>query len=102
MSSVSAGRGGVTVNGWLLSAPPREFVSKRSGQPMTLVELRDPQRLGNSLVIFLDGEAGVLSSAVPPRPVTLTLDELSGGRGRGELTGRVGREALVAALGLGR
>lgn len=101
-SSVSAGRGGLTVNGWLLAASPREFVSKRSGEPMTIVELRDPRRLGNSVVIFLDGNAGVLASAEPSRPVTVTLDEVSGGRNRGELTGRVAREALVAALGLGR
>lgn len=90
--------GGLTVHNWLLATQPREFNSKKTGELMTVAELRDPARLSNSLVLFLDGPAGRLASGAASTAVTVRLDEVRGGRNRGELTGRVSRESLEAAV----
>jgi hypothetical protein len=100
MMSTSAPRGGVTFNSWVLAGSPREFTSKSTGTAMTLVELRDPERLGNSLVLFADGPLGKLAAVRPSTPVTLRVDEVRGGRHRGELSGSVARVVLEAALGV--
>ena len=50
--------------------------SKSTQQPMTVVELRDPARLGNSIVIFLDGPAGPLEAVEPGAEVTPHLEEV--------------------------
>ncbi|MBX6369891.1 MAG: hypothetical protein IRZ04_18060 [Rhodospirillales bacterium] len=89
--------GGVVVN-WLLAAPARTFTSKTTGEPKTVIELRDPSRLSNSLVVFLDGSAGTLGAVQPRTPIALRLDEVRAGRGRGELIGVVAREAVEAAF----
>lgn len=83
---------------WLLAAPVRSFVSKASGATRTVVELRDPARLGNSLVLFLDGEAGPLANVPANTRVTLRVDEVRSGSHRGELIGSVSREAVMEAF----
>jgi hypothetical protein len=89
--------GGLTVS-WLLASPVRSFVSKRDDQPRTVVELRDPARLSSSLVFFLDGEPGRLASLPVNSRVTVRVDEVRSGRGRGELVGSVSRAALEEAF----
>lgn len=91
-------QGGLTIEQWVLAADPREFVSKSSGQPMTVLELRDPARLGNSVVLFLDGPVGSLAGGSPRTPITLHLEEVRSGRGRGELIGRAAREVVEKSL----
>ena len=91
--------GGLTVS-WLLAAPVRSFVSKTSGQTCTVVELRDPARLGNSLVLFLDGESGPLAQVSPNTLLTLRVTEVRSGSGRGELIGTATRESVEAAFAL--
>ena len=95
--SVTNTKGGVTVT-WALAAEPRSFTSKTTQQPMTVVELRDPVRLGNSIVLFLDGQAEKLGTVPPGTEVTLHLEEVRAGRGRGELVGRASREDVEAAF----
>lgn len=90
-------QGGVIVM-WLLAAPVRSFKSKSSGETKTVVELRDPIRLSNSLTVFLDGDAGELEKVAPRSMITLRVDEVRPGRGRGELIGSVSREAVEAAF----
>lgn len=96
----SAMRGGVTVS-WLLAAPVRSFDSKRDGRRRTVVELRDPSRLGNSLVVFLDGDADKLEAVQPGALVTLHVEEVRSGQGRGELIGTASREAVERAFAAG-
>jgi hypothetical protein len=90
--------GGFTLS-WLLAAPARSFTSKTTGTSKTVIELRDPQRLAQSLTVFLDGEAGPKLEAVPPRSlITLHVEEVRSGRGRGELIASVERAAVEAAF----
>jgi hypothetical protein len=93
-----AGVGGLVVS-WVLGQPVRGYVSKKTSTPGTIVELRDPARLGNSLTVFLDGEPGALASIAPNTLVTLRLESVSAGRRYGELTGRASRVAVEAAFG---
>jgi len=93
--------GGVTFT-WLLGGPVSSFVSKATGEPKTVIELRDPARLRNSLVLFLDGEPGELERIKPHTTVTLRVDEVRKGSGRGELIGEVNREAVETAFGRAR
>jgi hypothetical protein len=92
-------RGGLTV-AWLLAAPVRSFDSKKDGNRRTVIELRDPTRLGNSLVVFLDGDAGKLASVQPSTVVTLHVEEVRSGQGRGELVATATREAVERAFGV--
>lgn len=89
--------GGLVVS-WLLAAPVRSFVSKVDNKKRTVFELRDPARLGNSLVVFLDGEPGTLAAVPPNTRITLRLDEVRSGRGRGELVGSVPRAVVEQAF----
>jgi hypothetical protein len=95
-SSIPAGT--VRFDCWLVAAPPRDFTSKKSGALLTIVELRNPQNLGNSVVFFADGAVGRLASVPAGQVVSVPADEVAGGRNRGELTGRITRPALEAAL----
>jgi len=92
-------KGGLTVE-WLLAAPVRSFVSKTSGKTKTVVELRDPTRLGNSLVVFLDGEAAGLARIEPSTIGTLHVEEVRSGQGRGELIGTATRKDVEQAFGV--
>ncbi|HVM16416.1 MAG TPA: hypothetical protein VM290_02395 [Gaiellaceae bacterium] len=94
--------GGLTVNNWLLVSEARSFVSKRDNQTRTVVELRDPSRLSSSLVLFLDGEPGPLAAVPINSRVTLRVDEVRSGRGRGELVGSVSRAAVEQAFSSAR
>ena len=94
----AAPAGGLTLVGWLLTAPARSFVSKRDDKTRTVIELRDPMRLGNYVVLFLDGDAGSLVSAPLNTRVTVRLDEVRSGRGRGELIGSAARAAVEQAF----
>jgi hypothetical protein len=90
--------GGLTVS-WFLASPARSFTSKASGARRTVIELRDPQRLSQSLTVFLDGEVGPVLQGVPARSVvTLHVEEVRSGRGRGELIATVARPAVEAAF----
>jgi hypothetical protein len=94
--TVEAELGGVFV-AWILSQPVRSYESKKDGQPKTVVELRDPARLGNSITVFLDGEAGPLAHTSTNALVKVRFDEVRPGQGRGELVGTVERAVLEAA-----
>ena len=89
--------GGITVS-WILAQPVRGYVAKSDGQPRTIIELRDPARLGNSITLVCDGEVGKLESVPAHKVITLQLDEVRGGRSRGELVGSASREAIEHAL----
>lgn len=82
---------------WLLADDVRTIRTK-DGNERTVVELRDPRRLSQSLVVWLDGPAGALASAVPGTLVQLHVDAARPGRGRGELIGQVERSAVEAAF----
>jgi hypothetical protein len=96
----TAEQGGIIVHKWLVASPPREFAVKATGEPMTIVELRNSRRLSDSLALFVEGPAGRLAAVEPSRVVAVHLDSVQGGRGRGELTARVDRDAIEAALGV--
>lgn len=90
--------GGFTLS-WLLAGPARSYTSKASGKRRTLIELCDPNRLKRSITIFLDGEAGPKLEAVPPRSlITLHVEELQPGSGRGEFIASVERSAVETAF----
>ena len=89
--------GGVLVT-WLLASPIRSFTSKTTGEERTVVELRDPAALGNSLVLFLDGAPGALADVPTNTLVALRVDSVRSGRGRGELVGTVARADVEAAF----
>jgi hypothetical protein len=89
--------GGVVFNGWVWAREPYSFVSKTTGAETTVVELRDPRRLGNALVVYLDGEVGNLAGVPVGTPVTLHVEEVRSGRNRGELVGRAARADVEAA-----
>ena len=92
-------RGGLTLNGWLLAAPIRSFTSKRTGKPVTVIELRDPAALSHSCTIFLPGEADELSQAAPSTAVDLVLTSARAGKANNELIGSAARTAVQAAFG---
>lgn len=91
-------RGGLTLNGWLLAAPIRSFASKRTGKPVTVIELRDPAALAHSCTIFLPGEADDLSKAAPSTAVDLVLTSARAGKANNELIGSADRAAVRAAF----
>lgn len=93
--------GAATVGGlhlaWLLADDPRTITTK-DGSQRTVVELRDPRRLSQSLVIWLDGEVGHLANLQPGALVQLHVESVRSGRSRGELVANVSREAVEAAF----
>lgn len=87
--------GGVHI-AWLLADEPRTVTTKNGER--TVMELRDPRRLSQSLVLWLDGPAGALAEVPPGQLVQLQLESVRGGRSRGELVGNVRRESVEAAI----
>lgn len=85
---------------WIVSRPIRPFTRKRDGSIGSIIELRDPAMLGNSVTIFADGEPGALEKVPVHTLVKLRLDEVSGGSNgrRGELTGSAERSVIDAAF----
>jgi hypothetical protein len=97
VNAIPAGlTGGVSLT-WLLADEPRTITTK-TGEKRTVLELRDPRRLGNSLVVWLDGEADDLPQVAPGAAVTLHVQSVRGGRARGELVASVSRAVVSAAL----
>jgi hypothetical protein len=86
---------------WLLGDVPRT-VTTRAGEKRTIVELRDPARLSQSLVIWLDGDVAGLPDLRIGTPISLHVEAVRSGRARGELVATVSREAVVAAFSRAR
>lgn len=82
---------------WLLADDPRTITTK-DGSKRTVVELRDPRRLSQSLILWLDGPAGPLVGAQPGLMVQLHVESIRAGRSRGELVGNADRSAVEAAF----
>lgn len=82
---------------WLLGDDPRTITTK-TGEKRTVIELRDPARLSQSLVIWLDGEAESLPQLRTGVPVCLHVVSVRSGRGRGELVANVSRASLISAF----
>jgi hypothetical protein len=82
---------------WLLGDDPRTITTK-TGEKRTVIELRDPARLSQSLVIWLDGEAESLPRLATGTSVSLHVESVRSGRGRGELVATVSRQAVAAAF----
>lgn len=82
---------------WLLGDEPRTITTK-TGDKRTVVEFRDPQRLSQSLVLWLDGEADSLPTLAPGAPVKLHVQSVRSGRARGELVGDMSHAALSASF----
>lgn len=88
--------GGLTLT-WYLADQPRT-VQTKAGKEMTVLELRDPRRLANSLILWLDGPAtGVLEQVPPNTLVSLHVESVRSGRARGELIGQVASREVVEA-----
>ncbi|WDT93807.1 hypothetical protein JDY09_00655 [Thermoleophilum album] len=86
---------------WLLGDRPRTITTK-AGEKRTIVELRDPARLSQSLVIWLDGGADDLPDLRIGTPIAFHVEAVRSGRARGELVATVSREAVVAAFARAR
>jgi hypothetical protein len=82
---------------WLLADDPRTITTK-DGAKRTVVELRDPRRLSQSLVLWLGGEVGSLAGVQPGALIQLHVEKVRAGRSRGELVGEVRREVVEAAF----
>lgn len=82
---------------WLLADDPRTITTK-DGTQRTVVELRDPRRLSQSLVLWLDGPCGPLAGTQPGTMIQLHVDSVRAGRSRGELVGNIERAAVEAAF----
>jgi hypothetical protein len=68
--------GGMTL-AWLLGEEPRAVTTK-TGDVRTVIELRDPKRLSNSITIWLDGDAKAFehvshAARTPSRSLTSVL-----------------------------
>jgi hypothetical protein len=70
----------------------------KSGEDRTLVELRDPERLSQAIVLWLDGAADSLADLPPRSAVAIRVESLRAGRTRGELVGEASRDAVVEAF----
>ncbi|HEU4656363.1 MAG TPA: hypothetical protein VFR97_02505 [Capillimicrobium sp.] len=92
----AAPTGGLVV-AWLLGDDPKT-IRTRDGQEKTIIELRDPRRLSNSIVIWLEGAAGDLSRVQPGAVIQLHVESVRSGRARGELVASVSREAVETAF----
>lgn len=88
--------GGHTVT-WLLCVA-RPIISKSSGDPMTVVELRDPCNLTASITAFVPGETPQVDETKLPAVCTIRFSELRSGKARSELVGTTTRAALDEAL----
>lgn len=90
-------RGGFFLS-WVLGDTIRT-VKTRDGVERTVCELRDPDRLSQSLVLWLDGPAGALERVPLGARVQLHLPAVRAGRGRGEFVAQdVSRDAVEAAF----
>jgi hypothetical protein len=91
-------RGGVIFAGWLLGEEVRT-INTKSGEEKCVVSLRDPRRLSNALVVWLDGPAGdVLSAVEPGTAISLHVPAVRAGKARGELVADTDRGAVEAAF----
>lgn len=89
--------GGLSLT-WYLADEPRAITTK-DGKDMTVLELRDPRRLANSLVIWLDGlMSPPLQQVLPNTLISVHVESVRSGRARGELVARASREAVEAAF----
>jgi hypothetical protein len=93
---VPANMGGLVVQ-WLLADDPSSFTTK-AGEVRTVIELRDPTRLGKSLVIWLEGDSQSFKNVPPGSYISLRLESVRSGKGRGELIADVSREAVETAF----
>ncbi len=91
-----ANMGGLVVQ-WLLADDPSSFTTK-AGEVRTVIELRDPARLGKSLVIWLEGDSQPFENVPPGTYISLRLESVRSGNARGELIADVSREAVQAAF----
>jgi hypothetical protein len=82
---------------WVLGDDPRAITTK-NGDRRTVIELRDPARLSNSMVLWVDGEADAFAGVQPGTAIALHVRGVRSGRGRGELVADVDREAVIAAF----
>ena len=79
--------GGLSVT-WYLGDDPNTFTNK-AGEVKTVVELRDPALLANSITIWLDGDGSKLAGVGPGTLVSIHLTSLSSVCGCGELVANV-------------
>jgi hypothetical protein len=86
---------------WILADTPRS-ITTRDGSEKTIIELRDPTRLAQSITVWLDGSAGVLADVQPGAAISLHVPMLRAGKARGELVASVDRAAVERAFGAGR
>jgi len=94
--NINATLGGLVVS-WYLGDDPKTITTK-AGDVRTVVELRDPSRLSRSICIWLDGDGEALEGVRPGSVVTLHLESVRSGRGRGELVAEVKRAQVEAAF----
>jgi hypothetical protein len=92
--------GGLLVE-WVLADDPSTFTTKK-GNVMTVIELRDPTRLGKSLVIWLEGDGEAFAGVARNSLITLRVDAVRSGDKRGELLADVTREAVEASFARAR
>lgn len=89
--------GGIVFAHWVLGDDVRT-INTKAGTEKTVLSLRDPRRLADSVTVWLDGPAGDLADAQPGEAVTLHVAAVRPGRERGELVADVTREAVEAAF----
>jgi hypothetical protein len=88
--------GGMTI-AWLLGDEPKAITTK-TGDVRTVIELRDPKRLSNSITIWLDGDAKAFELVSPGVAIALHVEGLRAGKGRGELVATVERAVVEEAF----
>jgi hypothetical protein len=91
-----AALGGLTIC-WLLGEDPRAITTK-NGDRRTVIELRDPVRLSNSMVLWLDGEADAFAGVQPGSAIAIHVRSVRSGRARGELVADTDRDIAAAAF----
>ena len=95
-SNVNVPLGGLAIS-WYLGDDPSTITTK-NGDVRTVIELRDPARLSRSISIWLDGEGEAFDGVRPGALITLHLESVRSGRGRGELVADVSRSQVEAAF----
>lgn len=95
-SNVNVPLGGLAVS-WFLGDDPSTITTK-AGDVRTVIELRDPARLSRSVAIWLDGDGKEFEGVRPGAVISLHLESVRSGRGRGELVAEVDRPQVEAAF----
>ena len=95
-SNVNVPLGGLAIS-WYLGDDATTITTK-SGDVRTVIELRDPARLSRSIAIWLDGEGEAFEGVRPGAVISLHLESVRSGRGRGELVADVSRSQVEAAF----